>query len=145
MNYQKSYLSFLFMFFHLFKCMLINCSFSLEVGESLFYYITEIAIMFIFNGEGTTMQRVVNNIFSANGIYLCIIFALIAKIHKEYVTMVQESTALINCVDRVDQLVLYFDLEFDYETKLQKKNINRLRTRSYLYIYIIYMYIILER
>ena len=78
--------------------------------------------MFIFNGEGTTMQRVVNNIFSANGIYLCIIFALIAKIHKEYVTMVQESTALIEWI-----------------------NINRLRTRSYLYIYIIYMYIILER
>ena len=99
MNYQKSYLSFLFMFFHLFKCMLINCSFSLEVGESLFYYITEIAIMFIFNGEGTTMQRVVNNIFSANGIYLCIIFALIAKIHKEYVTTVQESTALIEWIN----------------------------------------------
>ena len=55
--------------------------------------------MFIFNGEGTTMQRVVNNIFSANGIYLCIIFALIAKIHKEYVTMVQESTALIEWIN----------------------------------------------
>ena len=51
----------------------------------------------------------------------------------------------VNCVDRVDQLVLYFDLEFDYETKLQKKNINRLRTRSYLYIYSVYMYIILDR
>ena len=118
MNFQKNYLSFLFLFFHLFKCMIINCSFSLDVGESLLYYITEIAIMFIFNGEGTTLQRIGKNLFSVNGIYLCIIFAVIAKIHKEYVTMVQESTALIEWINWFFTTIWNWIMKQNYRRKI---------------------------
>lgn len=118
MNYEKSYLSFLFLFYHIFKCMIINCSFSLSVVESLIYYITEIAIMFAFNGEGTLIERIINNCFSLNGLYLCIIFTCIAMIHKEYVMMVKESTALIDWFNWFFNTIWNWVMKQNYKSKI---------------------------
>ena len=115
---EKFSLSFFFLLYHLFKCMIINCSFSLEVDESLLYYLSEIGILFLFNGEGTIMERILTNFFSVSGLYLCIIFTFIAIIHREYYMMVKESTAIIEWFNWCFNTIFNWIMKQNYKRKI---------------------------